>query len=51
MTVHLWMRSMKMVSRSIPSSKEAEKLKEKTYVEDIDRSMYDFRNEEKVLTA
>ena len=38
---------MKMVSRSIPSSKEAEKLKEKTYVEDIDRSMYDFRNEEK----
>ena len=47
-TVRWWMRSTKTVSRSIPEAvRKAEKLKEKTYVEDIDRSMYDFRNEEK----
>ncbi len=37
----------KMDLRNTCSSREARILKEKTYVEDIDRSMYDFRNDDK----
>ena len=43
-TVPLWMRSTPMVLRNISSRKEAQGFERETYVEDIDRSMYDFRN-------